>query len=127
MNNSGLATIRNTEVSGNGTLAVQLFGRDSLTISEVITDAAPLLWTSNQTGGIFKFQTIGRTGPTWLSFLLNSAYTHTKTLDIPESSPNATRYIEMMQNSEKVLVGVDITKWRFNPFQTVVQSSNFSE
>lgn len=117
--NDGLVTIYNAASSGTGTLAEQLSGRSSIEISDMITDAAPCLWTNTQTGGIFKWQTIGPTAPTWLPYVLGTAFTGAQTEDIPASIPTATEYIAMMNAGTKILVGVELTKWKYNLWRQV--------
>lgn len=113
--NEGLGTIGGATTQ----LAIQLFGRSSIEINDMITDTAPCLWTASQTGGIFKFQSIGKTAPTWLPYLLAAAYTFAQTEDIPASKPTATEYIAMMTAGTVFLAGCEITPWKYNLWRQV--------
>ena len=100
-------------------LAIQLFGRSSIEINDMVTDTAPCLWTASQTGGIFKLQSIGRTAPTWLPYMIGSAYTFAQTEDIPASKPTATEYVAMMTAGTVFLAGCEITPWKYNLWRQV--------
>jgi hypothetical protein len=100
-------------------LAIQLFGRSSIEINDMITDMAACLWTASQTGGIFKFQSIGKTAPTWLQYLVGGAYTFAQTENIPASNPTATEYVAMMTAGTVFLAGCEITPWKYNLWRQV--------
>jgi hypothetical protein len=100
-------------------LAIQLFGRSSIEINDMITDTTACLWTASQTGGIFKLQSIGKTAPTWLPYYLATAYTFAQTEDIPASKPTATEYVAMMTAGTVFLAGCEITPWKYNLWRQV--------
>ena len=117
--NDGLAAIYDSGGGSVGAIAMKLFGRSSLEVSDLITDSAPCLWTATQTGGSLQWQTIGPTAPAWLEYYLVVLYTFAQTEDLPASKPTATEYVAMMTNGTVFLAGCEITPWKYNLWRQV--------
>jgi hypothetical protein len=56
---------------------------------------------------------IGNAAATWLS-AYGLTWSHTLQTRLPESKPNASLYVQMMEEGYEVLVGVEIEQWKYN-------------
>lgn len=92
--------------------ADKLLGRNSLTVSELISNEVPIVYESDCAA--FVLRSIQRNAPEWLDTYFANPFTHTVVISIPESLPNATDYEAMMAANTRVMIGVEIVQQKYN-------------
>lgn len=94
-------------------------GTTSLSFNDLIVNDAECVWKNVVTGPSGNPQigvtvmNIGNAAATWLS-AYGLTWSHTLQTRLPESKPNASLYVQMMEEGYEVLVGVEIEQWKYN-------------
>jgi len=105
-----------------GDYHLRRLGQTSLSFNDLICDEAPVIWKCEHTSGFawdigIAISIMCRDDPTWIN--VGGVFTRSIEKYIPESVPNATTYIEMMQTNARILVGVEIEQWKYNLWRQI--------
>jgi hypothetical protein len=91
-----------------------LLRKQPIVINDLIVNETPAVWRAYKASASLYIHVLSRTQPTWIGAVYGGSWTYTKVLDLPESKPNASLYVQMMQEAYEVLVGVEIEQWKYN-------------
>jgi len=90
-----------------------------ISINDLIVNETPAVWRCYKASANLYIHVLARTAPTWIGTVYTGVWTYTKVLDLPESKPNASLYVQMMQEETEVLVGVEIEQWKYNLWRQI--------
>lgn len=114
------------QLTGAGALdrdIINLLRSQPIVVDDMIVNTTPAVWEVKNTSGAsisgFTLHVLARTQPSWIGAAYGGTWTYTKVRDIPASSPNASVYVTMMLEGTLVLVGVEITQWKYNLWKQV--------